>query len=82
VGTAANPADALFSIVAQAGYTQETFNACLTNRDLEHGYSGWCRAWRGRVRRRLHADDLYQWCEIPWCPQPEEYAEIIDPLIG
>ncbi len=34
---AANPADALFVIARQAGFTQATFDACLSNQDLQAG---------------------------------------------
>lgn len=32
-----NPADALLNIVKQAGFTQETFKACLTNQEILDG---------------------------------------------
>jgi protein-disulfide isomerase len=32
-----NPANALFDVVKQAGFTQESFNACLTNQEILDG---------------------------------------------
>jgi protein-disulfide isomerase len=35
--TAENPADALLQIAQQAGFTQESFEACLSNQELDDG---------------------------------------------
>jgi protein-disulfide isomerase len=32
-----NPTDALFNVVKQAGFTQESFKACLTNQQILDG---------------------------------------------
>lgn len=80
--TAANPADALFSIVAQAGYTQETFNACLTNRDLELAIVAGAERGSEIFRVASTPTIFINGARFPGARSPEEYAEIIDPLLG
>lgn len=80
--TAANPADALFSIVAQAGYTQETFNACLTNRDLELAIVAGAERGSEVFRVASTPTIFINGARFPGARSPEEYAEIIDPLLG
>ncbi|MEM6710744.1 MAG: DsbA family protein [Pseudomonadota bacterium] len=80
--SAANPADALFSIVAQAGYTQETFSACLTNRDLETAIVA--GADRGAQEFGVASTPtiFINGARFPGARSPADYAEIIDPLIA
>lgn len=80
--TAANPADALFSIVAQAGYTQETFNACLTNRDLETAIVAGAERGAEEFGVASTPTIFINGTRFPGARSPEEYAEIIDPLIS
>ncbi|MEQ8656557.1 MAG: DsbA family protein [Hyphomicrobiales bacterium] len=80
--TAANPADALFSIVAQAGYTQETFNACLTNRDLETAIVAGAERGAEEFGVASTPTIFINGTRFPGARSPEEYAEIIDPLLG
>lgn len=80
--SAANPAEALFSIVSQAGYTQETFNACLTNCDLELAIVA--SAERGSEEFSVASTPtiFINGARFPGARSPEAYAEIIDPLLG
>lgn len=80
--TAANPADALFSIVAQAGYTQETFNACLTNRDLEQAIVAGAERGSEEFGVASTPTIFINGARFPGARSPEQYAEIIDPLLG
>ena len=80
--TAANPADALFSIVAQAGYTQETFNACLTNRDLEQAIVAGAERGADEFGVASTPTIFINGARFPGARSPQDYAEIIDPLIG
>jgi protein-disulfide isomerase len=80
--SAANPADALFSIVAQAGYTQETFNACLTNRDLELAIVAGAERGSEEFRVASTPTIFINGARFAGARSPEEYAEIIDPLLG
>jgi protein-disulfide isomerase len=80
--TAANPADALFSIVGQAGYTQETFNACLTNRDLETAIVAGAERGAEEFGVASTPTIFINGARFPGARSPEEYAEIIDPLIS
>ncbi len=80
--TAANPADALFSIVAQAGYTQETFNACLTNRDLETAIVAGAERGAEEFGVASTPTIFINGARFPGARSPQEYAEIIDPLLG
>ena len=79
---AANPAEALFSIVAQAGYTQETFQACLTNRDLEQAIVAGAERGAEEFGVASTPTIFINGARFPGARSPEEYAEIIDPLIG
>lgn len=79
---AANPADALFSIVAQAGYTQETFNACLTNRDLEQAIVAGAERGSQEFGVASTPTIFINGARFPGARSSEEYAEIIDPLLG
>ena len=80
--SAANPADALFSIVAQAGYTQDTFNACLTNRDLETAIVAGAERGAEEFGVASTPTIFINGARFPGARSPEQYAEIIDPLIG
>ncbi len=77
-----NPADALFSIVAQAGYTQETFNACLTNRDLEQAIVAGAERGAEEFGVASTPTIFINGARFPGARSAEEYAEIIDPLLG
>ncbi|MEM1287951.1 MAG: DsbA family protein [Pseudomonadota bacterium] len=79
---AQNPAEALFGIVAQAGYTQETFNACLTNQELEQAIVA--GAERGSQEFSVSSTPtiFINGARFPGARSAEEYAEIIDPLLG
>ncbi|MFK7791465.1 MAG: DsbA family protein [Devosiaceae bacterium] len=80
--SAANPADALFSIVAQAGYTQDTFNACLTNRDLEQAIVAGAERGAEEFGVASTPTIFINGARFPGARSPADYAEIIDPLLG
>ena len=75
------PAQALFQIAAQAGFTQESFNACLTNRELETAIVENARRGDSQfgvnstptlfINGYVHRGDL----------SIDELAEIVDPLL-
>lgn len=80
--SAPNPAEALFSLVAQAGYTQETFNACLTNQDLETAIVAGAERGSQDFGVASTPTIFINGARFPGARSPEEYAEIIDPLLG
>ena len=79
---APNPAEALFALVAQAGYTQDSFNACLTNQELEAAIVA--SADRGSQEFGVASTPtiFINGARFPGARTPQEYAQIIDPLIG
>ncbi|MEM6477107.1 MAG: DsbA family protein, partial [Pseudomonadota bacterium] len=79
---AANPAEALFAIVAQAGYTQETFNACLTNQELERAIVAGAERGAQEFGVASTPTIFINGARFPGARSPEEYAEIIDPLLA
>jgi protein-disulfide isomerase len=52
-----NPADALFNVVKQAGFTQESFNACLTNQEILDGVT-WVKD-RGSERFEVNSTPTF-----------------------
>ena len=79
---AANPAEALFSLVAQAGYTQESFNACLTNQDLERAIVAGAERGSQEFAVASTPTIFINGARFPGARSVQEYAEIIDPLVG
>ncbi|MBV6656465.1 MAG: DsbA family protein [Devosiaceae bacterium] len=79
---AGNPAEALFDIVGQAGYTQETFNACLTNRDLEQAIVAGAERGSSEFGVASTPTIFINGARFPGARSAQEYAEIIDPLLG